>query len=177
MTFRVLALCGSLRTGSSNLELLKAAKKLKPNDMEVEIFEKIIDFPNYTPDLDFSNQLPKIIAEFRALIDDADALLIACPEYVHSLPGAFKNALDWLVSGEEFPNKPIAIFNAAPHSEYATEQLEEILRTMSGKLITDAKLEIPMRAVNLNANAICEHKLWSTEIKKKLATLKTAVTI
>lgn len=157
------------------MELLKSAKALSPSGMQIIIDTSINEFPNYNPDLDFTDQLPKVVQMFRAEINKADALIIACPEYIHSLPGAFKNALDWIVSGEEIPNKPIAIFNASPTSQFAPIQLEEILNTMSVKIIQEAKLIIPMRAEKLDMEKILSSPIWSGKVQSSITALKSAI--
>ncbi len=64
---------------------------------------------HFNPDLDQEVSLPAEVVALRAVVAHADALVISTPEYVHALPGAFKNALDWLVSDPSFTGKPVAI--------------------------------------------------------------------
>ncbi|MGH8137417.1 MAG: NADPH-dependent FMN reductase [Steroidobacteraceae bacterium] len=71
-------------------------------------------------------------------IRTCDGLLIASPEYAHGVPGVLKNALDWLVAGEEFVGKPVALFNASPRASHAQASLTETITTMSGRIISEA---------------------------------------
>ena len=68
--------------------------------------------PPFNPDDDIEDKpKPEPVATLRALVDASDALVIAAPEYAHGLPGALKNALDWLVASETFAGKPTALIN------------------------------------------------------------------
>ena len=91
---RVLGICGSLRSGSFNRMLLKAAQELAPPEMSITTFDRIGEIPHYNFDLDVSPG-PEPVAALRQAIRDADALLIATPEYNFSVPGVLKNAIDW----------------------------------------------------------------------------------
>ncbi len=99
---RLLAISGSLRAVSSNTSLLKAAQLLAPETMRIELYDGLASLPHFNPDLDIE-PLPPPVAELRAKIGVADGLLISSPEYARGVPGSLKNALDWLVSGAEFP--------------------------------------------------------------------------
>ena len=109
---RILAISGSLRSGSSNSLLLQAASSLAPPDAEVTIYEGIDRLPFFNPDLD-GDEVPASVEAFRSALRSADGLLISSPEYAHGVPGTLKNALDWLVGSGEIINKPLAIINAS----------------------------------------------------------------
>jgi NAD(P)H-dependent FMN reductase len=149
-THRILAISGSLRARSSNTEVLRAVASLAPADTTVTLFAGLAELPHFNPDLDAEGVLPPAIREFRAQVGEADGLLICSPEYAHGVPGALKNALDWLVSGPEIPFKPIGLLNASPRSTYAYASLEETLRTMSTVLVADASptFALPGRGVD-----------------------------
>ena len=126
----VLAICGSLRARSSNLAALKAAQLLAPEPMTVRIFEGLADLPHFNPDLD-TDAPPAPVAARRRAVGDAQGLLICSPEYARGVAGAMKNALDWLVSGSEFPGKPVAVINASQRASDADAALRltlEVLR-------------------------------------------------
>ena len=111
--FRMLGFAGSLRKGSYNRSLLRAARDLLPANAELEIFD-LEGIPLYNQDLE--QQLPEKVREFKEKIRAADALLIATPEYNYSIPGVLKNAIDWgsRPHGDNvFYDKPIALMGAS----------------------------------------------------------------
>lgn len=133
---RVLCLCGSLRRVSSNRAALETAQRLAPATLELVLYDGLGGLPLFNPD-DEADVVPASVQALREAVGRADALLIACPEYAHGVPGAFKNLLDWLVGSLEFPGKPILLLNAAARGScHAQEALAEILRTMSAQLLT-----------------------------------------
>jgi chromate reductase len=112
---RILGIPGSLRRGSHNTSLLRAAAKLLPPGVELEIYEGLGDLPPYDPALDTHPAEPAV-AGLRQAIADADGVLIATPEYNGSIPGVLKNALDW--ASRPFPEnalrgKPVAVIGAS----------------------------------------------------------------
>lgn len=91
---RVLALSGSLRRESFNTALARAAGEVAPPHVEIELYEGLGDLPHYDADIDVGDG-PDAVADLRAHILAADALLFATPEYNGSIPGVLKNAVDW----------------------------------------------------------------------------------
>ena len=112
---KLVGISGSLRRGSFNTMLLKAASHLLPDDVSMNIisFENV---PLYNADLDLppAKKRPEVVADLRKAIADADGLLIASPEYNYSIPGGLKNAIDWASRGEDSPllRKPVAVIGA-----------------------------------------------------------------
>jgi len=113
--FQLVGLSGSLRKGSYNTMLLKAASQLLPFDVSMEIIS-IEDIPLYNADLDLpsAKQRPQPVEHFRKILSDADGILISSPEYNYSIPGGLKNAIDWASRGEDSPllRKPVAVIGA-----------------------------------------------------------------
>jgi chromate reductase len=112
---KILGISGSLRRGSHNTSLLRAAAEHLPPGVELEIYEGLGDLPPYDADRDVEPAHPAV-AHLRDAIVSADGLLIATPEYNGSIPGALKNALDW--ASRPFPNnvlrgKPVAVIGAS----------------------------------------------------------------
>lgn len=128
---KILAISGSLRSQSSHEKLLKAAVQLAPSHLQIELYTRISELPFFNPDLD-NVDLPSEVWHFRQSVKAAQGLFISSPEYAHGVPGVLKNALDWLVSFPDFENKPIAFICGG---QFAPLQLEEILRTMSAKIL------------------------------------------
>src|SRR4051794_7839868 len=112
---RILGLSGSLRRGSHNTSLLRAAALSLPSGAELEVFDGLGDLPLYDSELDVE-PVPAPVARLRAAIAEADGVLISTPEYNGSMSGVLKNALDW--ASRPFPDnalrgKPVAVVGAS----------------------------------------------------------------
>jgi chromate reductase, NAD(P)H dehydrogenase (quinone) len=110
---KILGFAGSLRKGSFNKALLRAAKEMLPENVELEVFD-LEGIPLYNQDLE--NQYPEKVKEFKRKIREADAVLIATPEYNYSVPGVLKNAIDCAsrpYGDNPFDGKPAAIMSAS----------------------------------------------------------------
>jgi chromate reductase len=110
---KILGFVGSLRKGSHNKALMRAALELLPKDATLEVFD-LEGIPPFNQDLE--SQPPQVVKEFKAKIRKADALLIASPEYNYSVPGVLKNAIDWAsrpYGDNAFEGKPVAIMSAS----------------------------------------------------------------
>jgi NAD(P)H-dependent FMN reductase len=167
---RLLAVSGSLRQASSNSILLRAAEHLRPEGVRVEHYESIGELPHFNPDL--LEDLPEAVIALRAIIGQADGLLISCPEYARGIPGAFKNMLDWLVSSEEFPGKPVALFNASPRASHAQAALRLVLETMSASIIEDASMTVNLLSSQSSAEGIATDPVMGPQISTALGAFK-----
>ncbi len=110
---KILGFAGSLRKGSYNRALLRAAAELLPEDATLETFD-LEGIPRFNQDLE--SDPPARVKDFKAKIRAADAVLIATPEYNYSVPGVLKNAIDWASrpSGDSaWPGKPLAVMSAS----------------------------------------------------------------
>jgi chromate reductase len=142
---RILGMSGSLRAGSVNAAALRAAAALAPEGVEITLYEGLGDLPHFNPDLDAGGaSLPQSVLDLRSRVEAADGVLISCPEYAHGVPGSFKNALDWLVSGREIVEKPVALINTTPLATWAPASLTETLRVMSTRLVAEAFVTFPL---------------------------------
>jgi len=94
MSIRVIGIPGSLREGSFNKILLRAAIELAPTGMEITTFKRLGDIAPYNDDV-MAKGDPEPVAAFKTAIREADAMLIATPEYNYGVPGVLKNAIDW----------------------------------------------------------------------------------
>src|SRR5689334_16807102 len=120
---RLLTVSGSLRAGSSNSTLLAAAARLAPADAVVNMYGELSSLPAFSPDLEEDpSAVPDAVARWRNALAEADAVLFSSPEYAHGIPGAFKNALDWVVGSGELVGKPIGVFSASAASQFAHPQ-------------------------------------------------------
>jgi len=151
----LLGISGSLGSRSMNTEVLRAAALLAPPSVEVTLFTGLASLPHFNPDLDVEGSVPPApTRDLRTQVAKADGLIICSPEYAHGVPGALKNALDWLVSGPEILYKPICLLNASPRSTRGPAALAETLRTMSTTLVFGAPLDLPLAGLRLDAPAI-----------------------
>ena len=108
--------------------------------MTVDVFGGMGDLPLFSPDLEA--ETPDSVLRLAAAVEACDGVLIACPEYAHGIPGAFKNALDWLVSRFEIPGKPVMLVHASTRSAFLREHLREVLRTVSCRLYPEPEFEV-----------------------------------
>lgn len=140
---RIVAVCGSLRAASSNIGLLRAAASVAPPAIEFVFYEGLAELPPFNPDLDDAGAIvPAAVAELRELAASAGGFVFSTPEYAHGLPGALKNALDWLVSSGELIEKPVLVLNASPNSgQFAQAQLAETLRMLSARVLGASRLQ------------------------------------
>lgn len=177
---RILAISGSLRAASSNTALLRAAAVLAPSGVEIVVYDGLAGLPPFNPDLDPDPvqegvALPPPVQDLRARLRAADGVVIASPEYAHGVPGAFKNALDWLVGSTDFPGMPVALLNASPRATHAQAALAETLRTMSATLVPDASLIVPVAGRNLAMAAIVADPALAGALRAAIAALVRAI--
>ncbi len=150
----LLALSGSLRTESYNSAAIGALEELSPDHIEITVGD-VGMLPIFNPDLEHTK-----IASVEQLKDSlarSDGLVIASPEYAHGISGPMKNALDWLVSGDEFPGKRVMLINTSPRAIHAEQALREVIRTMSGIVVERAYVSIPLLGSNLNKSGIIQN--------------------
>jgi NAD(P)H-dependent FMN reductase len=172
---RVLAISGSLRAASINSALLRAAMRLARPEMEIRIFGGMAELPLFNPDLEV--QVPRPAAALREAVSDADALLIASPEYAHGITGVIKNALDWLVSCEDFAGKHVAVLNASGRAQHADAALRETLKTMAADIVEDASLTIPISGTTFPEEAMLHCAPIADALRRSLEALYEAVSV
>jgi len=132
---KILAFAGSLRKGSLNKSLLRAARDVAPEGMEIEIFD-LAGIPLFNADLEAEGD-PKPVIEFKEAIRKADGILIATPEYNHGMTGITKNAIDWgsrPAKDAPIAGKPAGILGASPGrtgTVRSQEQLRQSLKSVN----------------------------------------------
>jgi NAD(P)H-dependent FMN reductase len=126
---RILGMLGSLGARSSNLRLLETAAAVAPEGVEVVLHTRLGDLPYFDPDVD-PDDAPPAVHALRAAIAASDAVLIAAPEYGHSLPGVLKNAIDWLIGSGELERKIVAITASVPSTERGRQGLAALRQTL-----------------------------------------------
>lgn len=169
---QILGISGSLRGTSSNKALLLAAGRLAPAGAHVALFDGIGDLPHFNPDLDVDPP-PSAVARWRAALSGADAVLLSSPEYVHGVPGALKNALDWIVSSGELGGKPLALINTS-RSSFAEPQLREILATMETRIVPAASITLHLWTNRLDVDAIVANERVAGALRAAVAALVAA---
>lgn len=174
MPSRIVAISGSLRAASSNSALMSAAVLVAPPDMTIDVFDGIADLPHFNPDLDVDPAPPAVTA-WRARVGAADGLVISCPEYARGIPGAFKNALDWLVSDPAGFSKPIALWNASPRAVSAQEALKLVLTTMSGRVVEAASLTLPLLGRSWTPDELAADATTGPQLRVSLGKLREAI--
>ncbi|HWI95256.1 MAG TPA: NAD(P)H-dependent oxidoreductase [Solirubrobacterales bacterium] len=143
---RVLGISGSLRSGSLNSALLRAAAERLPAGAELVEYERLAEVPPYDEDVELE-ATPAVVEELRQAVREADAVLIATPEYNHSVPGQLKNALDWVSrpAGQSALNgKPAAVVGASTGmfgAVWAQAELRKVLGALGGRVV-EAELPI-----------------------------------
>jgi len=164
---RIVGISGSLRTGSYNSALLRACSAVMPAGTELTL-GSIRQIPLYDGDLEASAGIPPAVADLKDAIAAADGLLLVTPEYNNSIPGVFKNAIDWLSRPaidipRVFGGKPVALIGASPGG-FGTILSQNawlpVLRTLGAELWSGGRLMVS-RAPNVftNEGALADPKL------------------
>lgn len=138
---KVLGILGSTKANSNNERLLRKIGELMQEIIDLTIFNQIAELPHFNPDLD-NEEVAPVVEDFRKQIAEADGVLICTPEYVFSIPGSLKNALEWTVSTVVFSDKPLGMITASASGEKGHEQLQLIMRTLGANFNEDTLLLI-----------------------------------
>ena len=160
---KILAIIGSTRASSSNLSLIKEIAHAGTAVFEITLYKGISSLPHFNPDLDQGSP-PLQVKQFRQLIQEADAVLICTPEYILSLPGSLKNAIEWCVSTTVFSAKPAALITASASGDKAHEELQLIMKTVETVFTADTTWLIKGIKGKFNA----EDKLTDEQVRKKM---------
>jgi len=169
---KILAISGSLRAASINTALLCAVARLAPAGISVELYRDLGNLPLFNPDIE-ATDIP-VVAVLREKIIAADAVMIASPEYAHGVTGAIKNALDWMVGTDAFVNKPVAVLNASPRAAHAQASLKETLTVMSGLVIDEASISLPILGAGLDEAGMVSDPDISGALREALQALQAA---
>jgi chromate reductase len=144
---RVLGISGSLRRDSFNSGLLRTAAELLPSGVELELFDGLKAIPPYDADDDVDGG-PDAVRSLREALADADAVLVATPEYNASIPGVLKNALDWASrphATNPLRGKPVAVVGASTGmfgAVWAQADARKVLSTIGARVV-DRELPVP----------------------------------
>jgi NAD(P)H-dependent FMN reductase len=159
---RILMISGSLRSGSTNTALLATARAVAPAHVSAVLYDGLARLPHFNPDDDVDER-PQVtaVAELRAQIGAANAVLFSTPEYAGGLPGSFKNLLDWTVGGGETYGKPVAWVNAsgpaAPTGAAdAHASLRKVLAYTGAEVVEAACARIPVLRAQIGADGLVD---------------------
>jgi NAD(P)H-dependent FMN reductase len=165
----ILLLSGSLRAGSTNEAVLRTAQAVAPTvGVRAVPHDGLAGLPHFNPD-DDTEPLPTPVAGLRAAIDGAAGILICTPEYAGTLPGSFKNLLDWTVGGTEICDKPTAWISAAApgRGQGAEATLRTVLGYTGAHVVEPACVRIPVVPGMVGAGGLIE----DSEVRRQLSTV------
>jgi NAD(P)H-dependent FMN reductase len=172
----LLTVAGSLRAGSSNAALLGAAAALAPAGVTVAPYTALAALPAFNPDLEEPPApVPDAVRHWRAALAAADGVLLSTPEYAHGVPGALKNAFDWVVGSGELVGKPVALLNASAASRFAHPQLVEILTVMSAVVVPAASPTVDLPRRGLDAGQLAGDAAVAPILRQAVAALVAAL--
>lgn len=172
---KILGISGSLRHGSYNTGLLRAAAEMLPPGAELHEFTGLREIPPYVEGEEAAP--PAAVAELKRAIAEADAVVIATPEYNHSIPGGLKNALDWVsrpLADSPMRNKPALVIGASTGmfgAVWAQAETRKVLGALGARVLDE---ELPVgRAPEAFGP---DGELADTQVRDRLAELVAALT-
>jgi NAD(P)H-dependent FMN reductase len=179
MTYDVLIISGSLRIGSVNQAVVRTAQRLAPEGVSAHVYPWLGELPHFNPD-DDREPLHPAVADLRAQVGRARAVLFCTPEYAGALPGAFKNLLDWTVGGGEMDRKLVAWINtagpAAPTGgEDAHASLRRVLGYLGAEVVDAACARIPVMRQAVGPDGLVSDAAIRAEIEAVLDVLLSRV--
>jgi chromate reductase len=174
---KILAISGSLRRDSQNTLLLRAAAEVLPRGARLELYDGLKDVPPYDQDDDVA-PAPRAVAELRAAVAEADAVLISTPEYNSSIPGTLKNALDWAsrpLATNAFRGKPVAVIGSSAGmfgAVWAQAELRKVLAAMGARVV-DAEVAVGRAAEKFDLDGRLLDEEIRDQLRDTIATLLT----
>jgi len=172
---RLLAISGSLRSGSSNHHILKYLGTQVPTDINYIIYDELALIPPFDPGLD-NDTPPDAVVRLRGLLTNADGLIICTPEYAFGVPGQLKNILDWLVSSSSLVEKPVALITASLGGEHAHASLLLTLGALNSHVVDGAALLISFIRSKINAEGQIIHQETEESLNILMHNFLTLVT-
>jgi len=173
---RLLLISGSVRSGSTNTAALRTAAEVAPADVETTLYDGIETLPHFNPDADADGmEVPAPVAQMRAAVTAADALLICTPEYAGAMPAVLKNLLEWTIGDASTYQKPVAWLNvsggASPTGAAdAHESLRKVLGYAHAEIVEDACARIPIARQQVQDGIVTDD-----EVRKQIATAVAAL--
>ncbi|CEH29500.1 flavoprotein [Aneurinibacillus migulanus] len=177
-TVKILTISGSLRERSSNTNILRAITNLAPKNVTFDFYNELSELPHFNPEIDNDEFPPAPIKALRKRLKEANGVLFSTPEYAKGVPGALKNALDWLVSSGELMNKPVSIISASPSplgGEQAYASLLLTLDMLNAEIVKGATMKIPFIGTKLNADAKITDPSLEQDLKYLITTFVNTI--
>jgi len=186
---RILLVSGSLRSGSTNTAALLTAGAVAPEGVDTELFDSMARLPHFNPDDDSADGSVPVgpagtpepaVAELRAAIGRADAVLFSTPEYAGDLPGSFKNLLDWTVGGGEIYGKPVGWVNVSGSPTGAAgayRALGVVLGYVGARIVEPACVHLPVARAAVGPDGLVTDPDVRRQLAATLAVLAEAATI
>jgi NAD(P)H-dependent FMN reductase len=178
---QVLALVGSLRSGSHNRQLAEAAVKHAPEGVEVTLYEGLAEVPFYNEDIDTDEQRPAAATRLRETAARADAFLLVTPEYNGTMPAVLKNAIDWLsrpFGAGALAGTPTAVVGTA-FGQYGGVWAQDDARKSAGiagaTILEDAKLAIPGSVTRFAETHPADDTEAVTQLRQVLSALAATI--
>ena len=169
----ILLVSGSTRSASTNSALVRTGAAFPPDGVQPSAYFELAGLPHFNPD-DDADPLPGPVAELRSAIEAADAVLFCTPEYAGTLPGSFKNLLDWTVGGTQLTDKPVAWLNAAADARRgsgAHATLATVLGYVQARVVEDACRHVPVPRDAVGADGIIADEPTRDAIRAALLAL------
>jgi chromate reductase, NAD(P)H dehydrogenase (quinone) len=169
---RILLISGSTRDGSTNTAALRVVAETAPDWVTAELYGGLSALPAFNPDHDGAD-LPPSAAGLRREIAAADAVMFCTPEYAGTLPGSFKNLLDWTVGGGELDGKPVAWLNVANRGRGGGAQatLKTVLGYVGAQVVEEACRRLPVARDWVGAGGVITDPGFRAEVANAAAAL------
>lgn len=171
---RILAICGSTRRESVNLHLLQAIAQMFEGKAIVDIYRDLDGLPHFNQDLD-TDPAPAPVESLRSKMLLADGILICTPEYVFSLPGSLKNAMEWMVSTTILTDKPVALITASSSGHRAHEALQLLMSTIGSRIIEGASLVVSAPKNKISPDSVITDATTKAEVKQLMESFLVAL--
>lgn len=139
---RILAINGSASESSSNLRLLEVISAKFSDTVEIAVYDGLWHLPLFTPPK-LKEGIPKSVTELKNQVNQADAIIIATPEYLHNIPAVLKNALEWMTESGELADKPVLPITFTPHEprgKFAMISLIQSLKASKATVVAELPL-------------------------------------
>jgi len=172
----IFAINGSASRNSSNEKLIDNFAGLTKDIFNLTVFNDLKTLPHFDPELS-TNNTPKEILAFRDNIQNADGILICTPEYVFSIPGGLKNAIEWCVSTTVFSDKPIGLITASANGKKGHEELQLIMKTLMTLFTHETTLLIQGVKGKINEQGELTDETTKKDLIKFIAAYKMQIEI